>query len=72
MRQPSNPHSPPSTPLRPVQPADACAGRAVDVTTLHCTNSAIVKLGRLAKPQTVYRGISGRVLPGQVSSRELP
>ena len=41
------------------------------MTTLHCTNSAIVKLGRLAKPQTVYRGISGRVLPGQVSSREL-
>jgi ankyrin repeat protein len=35
------------------------------VTTLHCINSAIVKMGRLATPQTVYRGISGRVLPDQ-------
>jgi hypothetical protein len=35
------------------------------VTTLHCINSAIVKLSRLAKPQTVYRGLSGRVLPSE-------
>jgi hypothetical protein len=35
------------------------------VTTLHCINSAIVKMSRLAKPQTVYRGIAGRVLPAQ-------
>ena len=35
------------------------------VTTLHCINSAIVKLSRLAKPQTVYRGLSGRALPSE-------
>ena len=35
------------------------------VTTLHCINSAIVKLSHLAKPQTVYRGLSGRVLPSE-------
>jgi len=35
------------------------------VTTLHCINSAIVKLGRLSKPSTVYRGLSGSVLPRQ-------
>ena len=35
------------------------------VTTLHCINSAIVKLGRLSKPRTVYRGLSGSVLPPQ-------
>ena len=35
------------------------------MTTLHCINSAIVKMSRLAKPQTVYRGIAGRVLPAQ-------
>ena len=35
------------------------------VTTLHCINSAIVKLSRLAKPQTVYRGIAGCVLPSE-------
>ena len=33
------------------------------VTTLHCINSAIVKLSHLAKPQTVYRGIAGHMLP---------
>ena len=35
------------------------------VTTLHCINSAIVKLSRLAKPQTVYRGVAGCVLPSE-------
>ena len=35
------------------------------VTTLHCISSAIVKLSRLAKPQTVYRGLAGRVLPSE-------
>ena len=35
------------------------------VTTLHCINSAIVKLGRLSKPEKVYRGLSGSVLPRQ-------
>ena len=35
------------------------------MTTLHCINSAIVKLGRLSKPTTVYRGLSGSVLPPQ-------
>lgn len=34
-------------------------------TTLHCISSAIVKLSRLAKPQTVYRGLAGRVLPSE-------
>jgi hypothetical protein len=35
------------------------------VTTLHCISSAIVKLSRLAKPKTVYRGLAGRVLPSE-------
>ena len=35
------------------------------VSTLHCINSAIVKLSHLAKPQTVYRGVAGRVLPSE-------
>ena len=35
------------------------------VTTLHCISSAIVKLSRLTKPQTVYRGLVGRVLPSE-------
>ena len=35
------------------------------VTTLHCISSAIVKLSHLAKPQTVYRGIAGHVLPSK-------
>lgn len=34
-------------------------------TTLHCINSAIVKLGKLTKAQKVYRGISGGVLPDE-------
>ena len=40
-------------------------GDSTYATTLHCINSAIVKLSRLAKPQTVYRGLSGRVLPSE-------
>ncbi len=43
---------------------DLC-GDNLYVTTLHCINSAIVKLGRLSKPRTVYRGLSGSVLPPQ-------
>lgn len=39
------------------------------VTTLHVINSAIVKLGRLAKPRTVYRGVKGGVLPRQFWKR---
>lgn len=39
------------------------------VTTLHVINSAIVKLGRLAKPRTVYRGVNGGVLPRQFWKR---
>ena len=35
-------------------------------TTLHAINSAIVKLSKLTRATTVYRGISGRVLPEQV------
>jgi hypothetical protein len=33
------------------------------VTTIHVINSAIVKLGKVIKAQSVYRGVSGRVLP---------
>ena len=35
------------------------------VTTLHVLSSVIVKLGKLVTAQTVYRGMSGRVLPKQ-------
>eukprot|EP00966_Prymnesium_polylepis_P250904 5801881-Prymnesium_polylepis.1 len=34
-------------------------------TTLHVINSAIVKLGKLTRAGTVYRGISGGVLPDE-------
>ena len=34
-------------------------------TTLHAINSAIVKLSKLTKPSTVYRGIYDHVLPDQ-------
>ena len=34
-------------------------------TTLHAINSAIVKLSKLTRATTVYRGISGRVLPDE-------
>ena len=34
-------------------------------TTLHVINSAIVKLGQLTQASTVYRGISGGVLPDE-------
>ena len=37
------------------------------VTTLHCINSAIIKLSKLTKPTLVYRGVSDRGLPRQVS-----
>ena len=33
-------------------------------TTLHCINSAIVKLAKLTKATKVYRGVSGMGLPG--------
>ena len=32
-------------------------------TTLHVINSAVLKLGKLAKVQTVYRGIARRTMP---------
>ena len=32
-------------------------------TTLHAVNSAVIKLGKLTKAQTVYRGIGGKALP---------
>ncbi len=32
-------------------------------TTLHVINSAVVKLGKLTKAGTVYRGLSGGTLP---------
>jgi hypothetical protein len=32
-------------------------------TTLHIINSAVVKLGKLTKAGTVYRGLSGGTLP---------
>ena len=32
-------------------------------TTLHCINSAIVKLGKIARACKVYRGVSGGLLP---------
>ena len=35
------------------------------VTTIHCINSAIVKLGKLMSPGRLYRGLSGGVLPPQ-------
>ena len=47
---------------------DLCQGNHY-VTTLHVINSAIVKLGRLAKPRTVYRGVNGGVLPRQFWKR---
>ena len=33
------------------------------VTTIHCISSAIVKMAKLQKTATVYRGVSGGVLP---------
>ena len=41
---------------------DLCQGNRF-TTTLHAINSAILKLARLARATTVYRGISGGVLP---------
>ena len=35
------------------------------VTTLHVINSAIVKLGRLTRASTVYRGVAGMSLPDE-------
>ena len=32
-------------------------------TTLHAVNSAVIKLGKLTKAETVYRGIGGKALP---------
>lgn len=32
-------------------------------TTLHCINSSIVKMGKIAQAKKVYRGVSGGVLP---------
>jgi len=32
-------------------------------TTLHAVNSAVIKLGKLTKAETVYRGIGGMALP---------
>ena len=32
-------------------------------TTLHAINSAVIKLGKLTKAETVYRGIGGKALP---------
>ena len=37
----------------------------VYITTLHAINSGIVKLSKLTKATTVYRGVSGGVLPEQ-------
>ena len=35
------------------------------MTTLHCCNSAVVKLSKLMPTAKVYRGISGGLLPHQ-------
>ena len=34
-------------------------------TTLHCINSAIIKLGKLTEATKVYRGVAGMALPKQ-------
>ena len=39
------------------------AVRGEYVTTLHAINSGVVKLGRLQRATTVYRGVAGGVLP---------
>ena len=44
------------------QLAEMCDGNQY-VTTIHVINSAIVKLGKVIKAQSVYRGVLGRVLP---------
>ena len=33
------------------------------ITTIHCISSAIVKMAKLQKTATVYRGVAGGVLP---------
>ena len=38
-------------------------------TTLHVINSAVLKLGKLAKVQTVYRGIAHRTLPKKMLNK---
>ena len=43
---------------------ELCCGNAY-VTTLHCCNSAVVKLSKLMPAAKVYRGISGGLLPPQ-------
>ena len=43
---------------------ELCRGNRY-ATTLYCINSAIVKLSKLTKATTVYRGVSGGVLPEQ-------
>eukprot|EP00966_Prymnesium_polylepis_P130648 3022120-Prymnesium_polylepis.2 len=40
------------------------------VTTLHVINNAVLKLGRLQRATTVYRGISGGVLPEQFWTKD--
>ena len=38
-------------------------------TTLHVINSAVLKLGKLAKVQTVYRGIARRTMPKKMLNK---
>ena len=53
----------PSSPARDAERfASLCKGNRY-VTTLHCINSAVVKLSKLQKACKVYRGISNGVLP---------
>ena len=47
-----------------VRPAfEALCDGNLYATTLHCINSAIIKLSKLTKADKVYRGVSGGVLP---------
>ena len=39
--------------------------KGVFVTTIHAINSGIVKLAKLQRTTTVYRGVSGGVLPSE-------
>eukprot|EP00966_Prymnesium_polylepis_P254111 5872724-Prymnesium_polylepis.2 len=41
---------------------DLCLGNRY-VTTLHCINSALLKLSKIQRSEVVYRGASGGVLP---------
>ena len=53
----------PSSPPRDIERFERLCRGNVYATTMHCINSAVVKLSKLQRACRVYRGISDGVLP---------